>query len=131
MAEKAPNGFNWSALFGIFQRVKYWSAVVMLTVAAIAMAGVLVVVASRTGSSSVQIAVVVGVGITALAFFAAVVLVIKILGPYALLSSSQVLSYSRMEAGAKGLPHPPDTRPIPDSQHPPKQLPPPIEEDPA
>jgi hypothetical protein len=129
MAGTTPGRFNWNALLDVFQRVKYRSAVAMLTVAVLAMAVVFGIVATRANSSTVQIAVIVAAALTAVAFFAAIILVVKILGPYALLSGSQVLSYSRMEFGAKGIPNPPVSPPIPDPRHPPQQLPPAEEEE--
>ncbi len=110
-AEKKP-GFDWASLLQSFQAFKYKGPVGMLTGAILAIAAVLGIVALRTTSPSVQITLIVATSLSVIAFFGAVVLVIKLLGPYALLSGTQVINYWKMEGGAKGIPTPPPTPPI-------------------
>jgi hypothetical protein len=83
----------------------------MLTGAILAIALVLGIVALRTENPHVQVTLIVAGCLSVIAFFGAVVLVIRLLGPYALLSGTQVVNYWKA-ATAKGMSEPPSAPPI-------------------
>ena len=69
-----------------------------------AIATVMAIIAGRTENTTVQIVLIVGGCVVVIAFFIASVVTIKILGPYALLSATQVVTYRRLEMASKKLP---------------------------
>jgi hypothetical protein len=99
----------------------------MLTGAILAIAAVLGVIAFRSENPTVQITLTICCLVAVMAFFAAVVLVIKILGPYALLSGTQIMAHWKMGVATKGVPNPPDSPVI----HNPAGAPPQLELPPA
>ena len=112
--ENKPSGFNWASLLQSFQRLKYTSPIGMLTLAIVAIALVFGLLAYRIPNSpqAVQITMIVCFTTATMAFFSAVVLVIRKLGVWAALSGTQVIEGWKMEMGAKGLPSPPETQSI-------------------
>jgi hypothetical protein len=103
MANDKPR-FDLATLLQAFHKLRYWSPVAMLTVAIVVVVFVFSVIGLRTANPTVQITIIISAAVVGLGFFAAVVLTIKSLGPYALLSGTQVMSYRRMELAAKDLP---------------------------
>jgi hypothetical protein len=73
--------------------------------------------------ANVQLAIVIVGGVITLGLFGAIVLSIKYLGVYAVLDTSKVITYRKLDIGARGLPNPEDTVPISDPKRP-KMLPP-------
>ena len=76
----------------------------ILTVAFLAIAPTFWIIASRASDPTVQIVVVSGAVLGLFGLFATVVFVIRRLGIFAILESTHVLSYKRMDLAAKNRP---------------------------
>jgi hypothetical protein len=104
MAENKRPIFDWTALLQSFQKFTYRGPIGMLTLAVLGFAAIMAVIAYRTDDITVQIVVLTGAVVVAVAFLVAVVAIIKALGPYALLSGTQVVTYRKIEMASKHHP---------------------------
>lgn len=76
----------------------------MLSAGILAIAVVLGLVAFRAENATVQITLILAAALVLVAFFGAVVFVIRMLGPYASLSGSQLVSVWKLDVAAKNVP---------------------------
>jgi hypothetical protein len=112
---------NYKWVTQVIEKIRRRGVVQLLTVAVLAAFGILGFLAFHA-EPTLKLVVVITVGVVIIAFFVAVTFALKYLGVYAALDTTQVITYKRLEIGAKGTDVPENAPVIPDEKHPKKAL---------
>ena len=107
--------FHW--ITQVVEKIRQRGVVQVLVIAFLPIVAVFGILAVRA-DASVQLAIVIVGGTITLGLFGAIVLSIKYLGVYAVLDTSKVITYRKLEIGAKGLTNLEDSNPVPDPKRP-------------